>query len=92
MLSFFSRGVLDEILNLTESVSEEFPSYFMWTQCFESLQKQRASFYIHETSLNNSSPFCCYLYTPANFVCAGGGGGGEGGGCILFSRFPSVCP
>ena len=27
MLSFFSRGVLDEILNLIESVSEDFPSY-----------------------------------------------------------------
>ena len=28
MLSFFPRGVSDEILNLIESVSEEFPSYF----------------------------------------------------------------
>ena len=28
MLSFFPRGVLDEILNLNESVSEDFPSYF----------------------------------------------------------------
>ena len=27
MLSFFPRGVLDEILNLIESVSVEFPSY-----------------------------------------------------------------
>ena len=27
MLSFFRRGVLDEILNLIESVSEDFPSY-----------------------------------------------------------------
>ena len=27
MLSFFPRGVLDEILNLIESVSEAFPSY-----------------------------------------------------------------
>ena len=26
-LSFFQRGVLDEILNLIESVSEGFPSY-----------------------------------------------------------------
>ena len=26
--SFFPRGVLDEILNLIESVSEGFPSYF----------------------------------------------------------------
>ena len=27
MLSFFPRGVLDEILNLIESVSEDFPSH-----------------------------------------------------------------
>ena len=27
MLSFFPRGVLDEILNLIKSVSEDFPSY-----------------------------------------------------------------
>ena len=27
MLSFFPRGVLDEILNLIESVSEDFASY-----------------------------------------------------------------
>ena len=27
MLSFFPRGVLDEILNLIQSVSEDFPSY-----------------------------------------------------------------
>ena len=27
MLSFFPRGVYDEILNLIESVSEGFPSY-----------------------------------------------------------------
>ena len=27
MVSFFPRGVLDEILNLIESVSEGFPSY-----------------------------------------------------------------
>ena len=31
MLSFFPRGVLDEILNLIESVSEGFPSY---SSCF----------------------------------------------------------
>ena len=27
MLSFFPQGVLDEILNLIESVPEDFPSY-----------------------------------------------------------------
>ena len=55
VLSFFPRDVLDEILNLIESVSEEFPSYswtsstrnsprtaplpHLWT-CLESLQTE----------------------------------------------------
>ena len=30
VLSFFPRDVLDEILNLIESVSEDFPSYSFW--------------------------------------------------------------
>ena len=33
MLSFFPRGVLDEILNLIESVSEGFPSYSSTFSC-----------------------------------------------------------
>ena len=33
VLSFFPRGVLDEILNLIESVSEGFPSYFYILCC-----------------------------------------------------------
>ena len=33
MLSFFPRGILDEILNLIESVSEGFLSYFCVTIC-----------------------------------------------------------
>ena len=36
MLSFFPRGVLDEILNLIESVSEEFPS-FVWTHVLDEI-------------------------------------------------------
>ena len=36
MLSFFPRGVLDEILNLIESVSEDFPSY----SCFYFAMKE----------------------------------------------------
>ena len=32
MLSFFPRGVLDEILNLIEAVSEGFPSYSLRSQ------------------------------------------------------------
>ena len=31
VLSFFPRGILDEILNLIESVSEGFPSYFWFS-------------------------------------------------------------
>ena len=33
MLSFFPPGVLDEILNLIESVSEGFPSYSNLYKC-----------------------------------------------------------
>ena len=33
MLSFFPRDVLDEILNLIESVSEGFPSYSYDAPC-----------------------------------------------------------
>ena len=36
MLSFFPRGVLDEILNLIESVSEGFPSYSFTVICWTS--------------------------------------------------------
>ena len=36
VLSFFPRDVLDEILNLIESVSEDFPSY-SWTGGFRLL-------------------------------------------------------
>ena len=35
MLSFFPRGVLDEILNLIESVSEGFPSYSLIIPIFK---------------------------------------------------------
>ena len=34
VLSFFPRDVLDEILNLIESVSEDFPSYSSVYACF----------------------------------------------------------
>ena len=33
MLSFFPRGVLDEILNLIESISEGFPSFSLRKVC-----------------------------------------------------------
>ena len=38
MLSFFPRGVLDEILNLIESVSEGFPSY-SWLHFMQNVMK-----------------------------------------------------
>ena len=41
VLSFFPRDVLDEILNLIESVSEDFPSYswyFCESSCFSDLR------------------------------------------------------
>ena len=34
VLSFFPRDVLDEILNLIESVSEDFPSYSFMLVCY----------------------------------------------------------
>ena len=36
VLSFFPRDVLDEILNLIESVSEDFPSYSCLFHCKDS--------------------------------------------------------
>ena len=48
MLSFFPRGVLDEILNLIESVSEEFPSY---SYCHYS-----SAFYLSLTLFTNLWP------------------------------------
>ena len=40
VLSFFPRGVLDEILNLIESVSEDFPSYSL-IQIEDDLSRRR---------------------------------------------------
>ena len=42
VLSFFPRDVLDEILNLIESVSEDFPSYSCLKISLLSLQKSCA--------------------------------------------------
>ena len=45
MLSFFPRDVLDEILNLIESVSEGFPSYsFTWLSLVVFVVSLMASF------------------------------------------------
>ena len=45
VLSFFPRGVLDEILNLIESVSEGFPSY---------------SFFLHTLAIS-VGPHVCFI-------------------------------
>ena len=37
MLSFFPRDVLDETLNLIESVSEGFPSYLLFSTKFREI-------------------------------------------------------
>ena len=45
VLSFFPRDVLDEILNLIESVSEDFPSYFRMWNLIELVPEHCQSFY-----------------------------------------------
>ena len=56
MLSFFPRGVLDEILNLIESVSEDFPSY-------SSIFKDRSvTSYILDYFENKELPITWYRY------------------------------
>ena len=47
MLSFFPRGVLDEILNLTESVSEGFPSYSFIGLCLSCRRRELNSLSNH---------------------------------------------
>ena len=50
MLSFFSRGVLDEILNLIESVSEGFPSYSFLSIFYKSTQEDPAKVFVLQFS------------------------------------------
>ena len=52
VLSFFPRDVLDEILNLIESVSEDFPSYSL---TFTSLSELLA--YMYELNCSSMSTF-----------------------------------
>ena len=44
VLFFFPRGVLDEILNLIESVSEGFPSYFFTSEIKIDLTLKKSNF------------------------------------------------
>ena len=62
VLSFFPRDVLDEILNLIESVSEDFPSY-----SFRYMDPLNFNFYriIEDNVLKTymtflHGKFCCY--------------------------------
>ena len=52
VLSFFPRDVLDEILNLIESVSEDFPSYSL-TGGFLMLRNFSVAI--------SASPHCCFI-------------------------------
>ena len=61
MLFFFPRGVLDEILNLIESVSEGFPSYFWYSLNFPGCLRLSLSWFNWWVSF---APVlqCCYLF------------------------------
>ena len=50
VLSFFPRDVLDEILNLIESVSEDFPSYSL-------LSRRKVFFHLREINRNPTFRF-----------------------------------
>ena len=59
VLSFFPRDVLDEILNLIESVSEDFPSYSHHLQ--SSVQKSRLTLVVQH--------FNKFTYLPLQQSC-----------------------
>ena len=50
VLSFFPRDVLDEILNLIESVSEDFPSYSCLLSLFSIWKAKRSKSFITSPS------------------------------------------
>ena len=61
MLSFFPRGVLDEILNLIESVSEEFPSYsYQSTHC--------EALFIRSGRLKRVKKLCSVFISDQNYL------------------------
>ena len=59
MLSFFPRGVFDEILNLTESVSEGFPSYSLTKE--PCLQKVLVYYKSIDDAIHLYQTLCKYL-------------------------------
>ena len=53
VLSFFPRDVLDEILNLIESVSEDFPSYsYREKASISKIQKLQNLFHFNEQGIS----------------------------------------
>ena len=63
VLSFFPRDVLDEILNLIESVSEDFPSYSLTVVVLHSCSSQQT-----ETWDSCSIPCFCVHFSSAETV------------------------
>ena len=65
VLFFFPRGVLDEILNLIESVSEGFPSYFSTAGASYNLDYSRARAYFSCSRRGLYGPFTLiYPFSP----------------------------
>ena len=64
MLSFFPRGVLDEILNLIESGSEEFPSLLCYVDSVINSQIRRRTDQVKAFFI----VFAYYLFLTRNFV------------------------
>ena len=83
MLSFFPRDVLDEILNLNESVSEDFPSYsfsfvraavacaiLKRTSAFRPSSETTAPRYMKLVTVPNFIlPICLYFFLAIGAVC-----------------------
>ena len=65
MLSFFPRDVLDEILNLIESVSEGFPSYSLISP-FKNLEVKVSLCLIHNEIPDTEFLKICFISVKAN--------------------------
>ena len=60
MLFSFPRGVLDETLNLIESVSEGFPSYFSIPKFITWLNGQQRQLYMKHNHRQSDRHIKCY--------------------------------
>ena len=65
MLSFFPRGVLDEVLNLIESVYEDFPSYSLYI----TLKTQSSKLEQSSSNCGNILPGTCISNDGSYYVC-----------------------